>query len=144
MRMPEAFPYLAKIANATLPPDRMPENAEVNTRESEVVIRITAVEGLSALAQQESREADDMLLRLVKNDDLTVRQMAARGYLSSPIGNPEERLKQLMEMVPKEEHWYLTLQPTNIREVQHPEVLPDFNLKEFMDRKSADAPKINQ
>lgn len=141
MRAVDALPSLARIANAPIPEDRLPENTEVNTRENEIVIRITAVQGLSVLAVQESHEANDLLLKLVGHDDLTVRQMAARGYLGSSVGSADEKLKQLFEMVPKEEHWYLTTKLTEIREVQHPEVLPDFDLEAFMKRQSDSAPR---
>jgi hypothetical protein len=93
---------------------------------------------------QGSREANDLLLKLVSHDDLTVRQMAARGYIRSSVGSADEKLKQLYGMVPKEEHWYLTTKLTDIREVQHPEVLPEFDLDEFMKRQSDNAPKMEQ
>lgn len=144
MRSFDAIPHLASIANAPIPEDRMPENTEVNTRENEIVIRITAVQGLSILAALESSEANNLLLKLVSHDDLTVRQMAARGYLGSAIGNADEKLKRLQEMVPKDEHWYLTTKLTEIREVEHPEVLPDFDLETFMKRQSKDAPKTEE
>ncbi len=144
MRSVDALPYLARIVNAPIPKDRLPENTEVNTRENEIVIRITAVQGLSVLAAQESRKANDLLFKLVGHDDLTVRQMATRGYLGSSVGDTDEKLKQLYEMVPKEEHWYLTTKLTEIREVLHPEVLPDFDLEAFMKRRSDNAPKTEE
>lgn len=144
MRSVDGLPYLAQIANSRIPEDRLPENTEINTRESEIVIRITAVQGLSILAVQKSREADGLLLKLVSHDDLTVRQMAVRGYLGSSVGNAKDKLKQLYEMVPKEEHWYLTTKLTDIREVHHPEVLPDFDLDDFMKRQSDNAPRMEQ
>ena len=144
MRSVDALPYLARVATAPIPEDRLPENTEVNTRENEIVIRITAVQGLSVLAAQESGEASDLLFELVGHDELTVRQMAARGYLGSSIGSTDEKLKQLYESVPDEEHWYLTTKLTEIREVQHPEVLPEFDLETFMKRQSDNAPKTGE
>lgn len=144
MRSVDALPYLSRIANAPIPKDRLPENTEVNTRENEIVIRITAVQGLSVLAAQESREANELLFKLVGHNDLTVRQLAARGYLGSSVGDTNEKLKQLYEMVPKEEHWYLTTKLTDIREVQHPEVLVDFDLEAFMKQRSDNAPSTEE
>jgi hypothetical protein len=46
-------------------------------------------------------------------------------------------------MVPQDEHWYLT-ELTEIRKVQHPEVLPDFDLDDFMKRQSDDAPRTGE
>jgi len=144
LRSAGALPHLIRVANAPIPEDRIPDNTEINTREDEIVIRITAVQGLSVLAARDSSEANDQLLKLVAHDDLTVRQMAARGFLGSSIGSTEEKLSQLRKMVPKEEHWYLTTTTTPIREVHHPEVLPDFDLKAFMDKKSQKAPKTEE
>lgn len=144
MRSVDALPFLTRIASAPIPADRQPGNAEVNTRENEIVIRITAVGGISILAALDSREANDVLLGLISYDDLTVRQMAARGYLGSSIGSTDEKLKELREMVPQEEHWYLTTKLTNIRDVPHPDVLPEFNLEAFMKRQSEDGPRARE
>jgi hypothetical protein len=144
MHSADALPYLVRIANATIPIDRLPKNTEMDTRESEIVIRITAVQGLSTLAAGNSKAASDSLLKLVGHSDLTVRQMAARGYLGSSLGNKDENLKRLQKLIPKEEHWYLTTQLTEIRKVHHPEVLPDFDLAAFMKRQSDKAPKVGE
>lgn len=144
MHSEEALSYLERIVNSPIPKDRMPDNTEVNTRESEIVIRVTAVQGLSILARQKSSKADDLLLKLVGHDDLTVRQMAARGYLASSVGNKEEKLGRLRKMLPEEEHWYVTTELTPIKKVQHPNVLPDFDLDAFMKRRSDKAPKTGE
>jgi hypothetical protein len=144
MHSVDALSYLARIANTPIPEDRMPKNTEVNTREDEIVIRITAVQGLSVLAAQDSSEANNLLLKLVSHDDLTVRQMSARGYLGSSVGSLDEKLKQLHEIVPEDEHWYLTTKLTEIRKVQHPEVLPDFDLEAFMKQQSNKAPRVEE
>lgn len=144
MRSLKVLPYLSRIATAPIPEDRLPENTEVNTREAEIVIRITAIQGLSILAANSSAEANDLLLELVGHDELTVRQMAARGFLGSSIGDEREKLKVLYERVPKQEHWYLTTKPTEIRKVQHPDVLPEFDLDALLKLKSDKAPRTEE
>ena len=37
---------MSSIAQEKIPPDRLPENAGIDTRQDEVMIRITAVEGI--------------------------------------------------------------------------------------------------
>lgn len=143
MRTVEALPSLERIATSPIPEDRLPQNAEIDTREHEVVIRITAVQGLSILADS-SDVAHNLLLELVGHEDLTVRQMAARGYLGSSLGNAEEKLSLLRERVPREEHWYLTTEMTEIREVRHPDVLPEYDLDELLEVESDEAPKIEE
>ena len=117
-----------------------PKRAEPS--KDEVVIRVTAVEGLSMLAAQRSQEADDLLLRLIStHEDLTVRQMAARGYLASPLGNAKERAQRLRQVLPAREHWYITTELTNIRRVPHPAMPATFDLDT---KRGANAPQVKK
>jgi hypothetical protein len=141
LRSPGALAHLNDIAREKIPPDQRPENAEIDTRTDEVVIRITAVEGISILAANRSAEAENMLLELTSHEDLTVRQMAARGYLSSPLGNVEEKLQVLRRKLPQAEHWYLTTEPTDIKQVQHPQMPENFNLEP---KNPSDAPQLKK
>jgi len=141
LRAPAALAHLADIAREKIPPDQRPEDTEVDTRSDEVVIRITAVEGISILAANRSEEADRMLFELTGHEDLTVRQMAARGYLSSPIGNPEEKLQTLRRKLPESEHWYLTTKTTDIKQVQHPDMPKEFKLETT---NPTDAPQVKK
>ncbi|NNM23649.1 MAG: hypothetical protein HKO54_08840 [Flavobacteriaceae bacterium] len=133
--------YLNDIASERIPADRYPENAEIDTRIDEIVIRITAVEGITRLANDSLVDANAALVRLMDNKDLTVRQMAARGYIMSPIGNKEEKIQELMERLPKAEHWYLTGTDTDIKKVKHPDMPEEF---EIIEKETKDAPKIKQ
>ena len=144
MRSEDALAQLYRIATAPIPKDRLPEDTEVDTRENETVIRITAVQGLSTLAANSSIKADNLLLELVGHDDLTVRQMAARGDPGSAVGDPGEKLKVLQEKIPKEEHWYPTTKLTDIRTVPHPDVLPDLDLATFLKQTSDEGPKVKE
>jgi hypothetical protein len=129
LRSPGALAHLNDIAKERIPPDKHPENTEINTRTDEVVIRITAVEGISILAANQSTEAENMLLELTGHEDLTVRQMAAKGYLSSSQGDVEEKLQALRRKLPQTEHWYLTTKPTDIKQVQYPQMPENFKLE---------------
>jgi len=141
LRSPAALAHLNDIAREKIPADRRPENTEIDTRTDEVVIRITAVEGIAILAANRSAEAENSLLELTGNEDLTVRQMAARGYLNSPLGNLEEKLQVLRRKLPQTEHWYLTTKTTDIKQVQHPDMPADFKLET---RTPTDAPRVKQ
>lgn len=129
LRLPAALAHLNDIAREKIPADRLPENTEIDTRTDEVVIRITAVEGIAILAANRSTEAENTLLELIGHEELTVRQMAARGYLNSPLGHVEEKLLVLRRKLPPAEHWYLTTKTTDIKQVQHPQMPPDFKLQ---------------
>lgn len=139
LQSPAALPFLSAIALDKIPPDRQ-KSAEINTRTDEVVIRVTAVEGISRLAAAGSQEANEVLLRLISShEDLTVRQMAARGYLTSPSGNVEEKQQQLRRMLPQNEHWYLTTALTEIKRVPHPQMPATFALDT---KRSTNPPKV--
>ena len=127
LRSPGALPYLSSIATEKIPAKLHPENTETDTRTDEVVIRITAVEGISMLADR-SADAERILLEMTGHGDLTVRQMAARGYLNSPLGNVEEKMQALRRKLPPSEHWYITTKTTDIKQVPHPGMPAEFKL----------------
>lgn len=141
LRSAGALAHLHNIARERIPADARPADAEIDTRTDEVVIRITAVEGIALLAANRSAEADNLLLELTGHEDLTVRQMASRGYLNSPLGNAEERLQVLRRKLPQTEHWYLTTKTTDIKQVQHPEMPADFKLET---KAPTDAPQVKK
>ncbi|RZS99468.1 HEAT repeat domain-containing protein [Aquimarina brevivitae] len=129
LRTEEALEFLYEIASLNIPRDTAPENPEIDTRLDEIIIRITAVEGLGILAKNKNEVAEKMLFRLTTHEDLTVRQMATRNYLQSPLGNVEEKMEMLYERLPKNEHWYITTKATDIRKVEHPDMPEEFEIK---------------
>jgi len=129
LRSPGALAYLHNVAREKIPADLHPKNAEIDTRTDEVVIRITAVEGIAMLAADRSINAATILMELTGHEDLTVRQMAVRGYLNSPLGNVEENMQVLRRRLPQKEHWYITAKTTDIKQVQHPKMPADFKLE---------------
>ena len=139
LHSPGALAYLANIAKEKIPANLYPENAEINTRQDEIIIRITAVEGISKLAADSVMEAEKLLVELINSEDLTVRQMAVKGYLQSAFGNANEKIERLRSKLPKEEHWYLTADTTNIRKVKHPEMPAHFNIES---KNTSTPPKI--
>ncbi|MDY8136021.1 hypothetical protein [Aquimarina sp. 2201CG5-10] len=139
LRSDESLKYLYEIASLSIPRDTEPENPEIDTRTDEIIIRLTAVEGIGILAIQKNEEAEKMLMRLIDHEDLSVRQIATRSYLQTPFGNVEEKMKELYERLPQQEHWYITTRSTDIRKVEHPEMPKEFDIKI---NETEDSPKI--
>lgn len=135
----ESLNYLYEIASLHIPRDTEPENPEIDTRTDEIIIRLTAVEGIGILAKQKNQIAEKMLMRLIDHEDLSVRQMATRCYLKTPFGNVEEKMKELYEKLPQDEHWYITTRNTDIKKVKHPEMPEEFDIKI---NETEDSPKI--
>ena len=141
LRSSASMAYLDEIASDRIPEDSAPKNAEIDTRIDEVIIRITAVEGLAILASDSLVNANDALMGLTNHQDLTVRQMAARGYLKSAVGSATEKIEVLRSKLPREEHWYLTLEDTKIKSVAHPEMPEKF---EIIEKEVKNSPKVIQ
>jgi len=141
LRSPASMAFLDEIASDRIPEDSAPENAEIDTRIDEIVIRITAVEGLTLLASDSLVDANEALMGLTNHGDLTVRQMAARGYIKSSVGSAVEKIEALKSKLPKEEHWYLSLEDTNIKTVAHPEMPEKF---EIIEKEAKNSPKVIQ
>jgi hypothetical protein len=133
--------YLNEIAIEKIPADQEPENAEIDTRLDEIMIRITAVEGITLLAADSLVDAERILSQLISHDNLTVRQMAVRGYLQTQFGSKTEKMQELRNRLPEEEHWYITSDVTNIKKVVHPEMPEKFDLKT---KETKDSPKIKE
>ncbi|WP_299253502.1 hypothetical protein [uncultured Aquimarina sp.] len=131
--------YLYEIATIRIPRDTQPENEEINTQMDEIIIRLTAVEGIGILAINKNEDAESALIKLIDHQDLSIRQMAVRSYLLSPFGNIEEKKKELYEKLPREEYWYITETSTDIRKVEHPEMPENFDLKV---NESKETPKV--
>lgn len=62
LHAPDALKYLSEIAWQKIPANRYPENAELNTRQDEIIIRVTAVEGISKLAADSVEAAEKTLI----------------------------------------------------------------------------------
>ena len=135
-RNPRGLKFLDEIASEPIGADLRKEDEEWNTQQDEEIIRITAIEGISILAAAKDKNAEQSLRAYFKNDNLSIRQMAVRGYLA--YGSFERKSGELKELIPAEEHWYIA-QPTDIQQVEHPEMPETFDLKKNTNSQS---PKI--
>ncbi|MFN0176303.1 MAG: hypothetical protein ACKVU0_16780 [Saprospiraceae bacterium] len=118
------------------------KDPEYSTRAQESIISTTATEGISQLAMKGNETAFRHLNTLVNSEDITVRQMAIRGILTSQLGG-EEQLKadQLRAIIPKDQHWMITSKQTDIRSVPHPDMPAEFK---FDLKAPTDSPKLNK
>ena len=137
LRTTDALNFLNDIATATVPAEKSVDS-EYSTRGNEVVIRVTAIEGITLLANNENEEARKLLLNLTENSDLTIKQMAVRGYLTSIKSDDE--LKREMEVfrrkLPEDLQWMISTKSTDITTVPHPDMPEDFHLdKKNQDKK---------
>lgn len=125
-RNPRSLKFLQEIASAPIGEDLLKEDEERDTRQDEEVIRITAIEGISILAAEKDKAAEEALNGYFKNDNLSIRQMAVRGYLA--YGDFESKAARLKKIVPENEHWYIAAS-TDVRQVEHPDMPEKFDIQ---------------
>ena len=138
MRNPSAVNPLQRIAISPIVAERWadPERFSID---KEISIRVTAVKGLSELAQQGNKEAEQSLLRLITNNELGIRRQAIRGYLGAGQDR-ERRAKLLKSRVLKSDYGLITLDATDVKRVPHPDDVPD-DLKPKYRQKDDSPPK---
>lgn len=135
-RNPGGLKFLQDIASLPIQGDRLKEDDGRDTRQDEEIIRIIAIEGISLLAAEKNREAEEALNGYFTNENLSIRQMAVRGYLA--YGDFESKAQRLKKIVPENEHWYIAA-PTDIRQVEHPEMPEKFDIQP---NSNSESPKI--
>jgi hypothetical protein len=125
-----------------VPGQEKSRNPEYSTRAQESIISTTATEGISRLAVKGNETAYRYLNELVKSEDITVRQMAIRGILTSQLGGDEKsKADQLRKILPQEQHWMITSERTDIRTVPHPDMPSEFK---FDRNAPKDSPKLKK
>ena len=87
----------------------------------EVMIRTTAIEGITHLAGGGDRQALDLLRKHTHHDTFSVRRAAIQGYLEA--AGPDAR-EELRRMLPERDHFILDIRRADVQEVPQPSVEP--------------------
>lgn len=130
LEVPDALAHLDSIVAQLIPPERFTaEDAEYSTYVEELMIRSLAMEGIARQARP-GNEADELIEKYIAHPELTLRQIAIRGYLSVATSGFERdrRTERVRKILPREEHWLLTAEQTDPRTVLHPEMPERFDL----------------
>jgi hypothetical protein len=136
-----SFAFLNAIAKSQIPPEKSPYQ-EYSTVNEEIIIRSTAIEGLTVLAQRGNGEAARLLYDLINLENITLKQMAIRGYLLSQDSKTRQaEAAKLKERLPQNLHWLVTDKLTDIRTALHPDMPDTFKLNE---QKKSDTPHIKE
>jgi len=140
VRDSNALPYLEKIVYEKLPLELSAEG-EVFTQENELIIKLTATEGINYLAESNCDEISRVLYRLIQEtSDISIKQIAIKGYLNCNPKEVESKKRVLIKTLKKSDHWLINEKYTNIKSVKHPE-LGTFNLDDF--KSDSKPPKSN-
>ncbi|GBD97051.1 MAG TPA: hypothetical protein ENG83_00505 [Nitrospirae bacterium] len=117
-----AYGPLSSIVTSRIPPERF-ESKEHFSQDYEIMIRSNALEGLAVYSEHKVKGADDILLKMAKHKNITLRRSAIRSYLKGASNKKEmsERSDALKRMLDKKDLSLVTLRVTEVREVPHPE-----------------------
>jgi hypothetical protein len=118
---------LKTIAESPIPDEKWSDE-EAFSQDREISIRTTAVAGIADLASRENAEAERILTSFFKHENLAVRRTAIVGYANAGR-DYEGRIRFLEQMLPADDHGFITLKATDIRTVAHPDI-PDIQLEE--------------
>ena len=71
-----------------------------------------------------------LIEKYIAHPELTLRQIAIRGYLSVATSGSErdQRAERIRKVLPREQYWLLMAEPTDPRTVLHPEMPEQFDL----------------
>jgi hypothetical protein len=120
LRHPAALAAFETILSTPLPPERTPGMVIHSTVSEEVVIRTTAIEGITRLASQGTDGALEALRAQMQSETFSIRRAAIQGYLEAA---GEDTRDQLRSELPESDHFILDLRREDVRNV--PQARPE-------------------
>ena len=120
LKVNESFPVLQSILRSKIPEEKLADLHHFSTQEEEQIIRLQAVEGLTFLASQNNKEAEQELLRIVLMPDYpyyAIKKRAIKGYLKAGK-DLNTRIRFLKSKLPEELYGIITLEVTPIEVFQ--------------------------
>lgn len=129
LRSDSTLSLLAEIVFSPIPKE-MWSDPESFSQDKESDIRVTAMDGISFLAKNGNKNAEELLTKFFQHDDLSVRRRAIRGYLN--IGdNYKERVSYLKRIISKNDHWLISLDVTDPKTVPYPDIPENLSAGDF-------------
>jgi hypothetical protein len=107
------------ILDAPIPPEKAPEMITYSTVGEEVMIRTTAIEGVTRLAATGDRRAIELLRKNAQHEVFSIRRAAVQGYLEAVGPNGREELRKILQ---KQDHFILDLRRTEVQNVPQPRI----------------------
>jgi len=120
LREPTALAAFETVLSTPIPPERTPGMVIHSTVSEEVMIRTTAIEGITRLASGGVDGALDALRAQMRSDTFSIRRAAIQGYLEAASG---DAMDQLRNELPESDHFILGLRREDVRNV--PQARPE-------------------
>jgi len=119
LRQNAALELFDSILSTPIPPEKMPNMITYSTVGEEVMIRTTAIEGITRLAAKGDHKALDLLRKYVKHEALSVKRAAIQGYLETGGSNAREELRKIL---PEKDEWLLDIRRMDVHDVPQPQI----------------------
>jgi hypothetical protein len=119
LRNDAALSVFDTIISTPLPPERAPDMITYSTVGEEVMIRTTAIEGVTRLAASGDRQALELLRKHVQHDNFSVRRAAIQGYVEAAGQGARDELRNVL---PAQDHFILDIRRAEVQDVPQPRV----------------------
>ena len=119
LRDRSALAVLEAIVSAPIPAEKAPDMVTYSTVGEEVMIRTTAIEGITRLAVEGDREALELLLRFAQHETFSVRRAAIQGYVEAAGPNARDELR---DRLAEEDRFILDIRRADVQDVPQPSV----------------------
>lgn len=114
-----ALPAFDRIVSAPIPPEKAPDMNIYSTVGEEVMIRTTAIEGVTRLAAAGNKDALELLRKHTGHESFSVRRAAVQGYLEAGGSGARE---ELLKTLPESDRFILDIRRMDVRDVPQPRV----------------------
>ena len=123
LSLPETTRFFGKLVGAPIPEERSRDTVHgVSTVTDEVVLRTTAMEGLSRRVRAGDRDAVDALLPALENDFIAMRRAAWHALVDG--GDDDGMAKGRDILSSRGDDWIIELRRTPVAEIDQPRPEP--------------------
>jgi HEAT repeats len=111
---PATLEVLGDVLDSPIPPERAPDPHSFSTVGEEVMIRTTAIEALARLSARGDDDAQELLLRLVRNETFSIRRAAVQALVATGDEDLIRRVRELLEE--RGEERLLNIRPIDVQQ----------------------------
>ena len=108
-----ALPFLREVVLTPIPTEESANPHSFSTKKEETVLRVTAVEGVGALAARGNAQAVDSLLEFLSDDSISIRRSSARSLVVVDEGMRD----RIRDLLPPEDRYLVDLRALEVSEV---------------------------
>lgn len=119
LRNDAVLSVLDDVLSTPIPPEKAPDMVTYSTVGEEAMIRTTAIEGVTRIASEGSRQALELLRKHSGHENFSVRRAAIQGYLEA---GGEEARDALRSELPERDQFILDIRRVGVQEVPQPGV----------------------